>query len=119
MEYDLKYVTFPDSVVEQFLFEPEQQRLMIELDEAIYDNDREVRRIPGCRLYVSDWQTIQIRDYKANQSIKSSSPDLYLADLIDVHFDEKMVRLRGLGQGTGEWVDYIFEHANYRLEEKM
>jgi len=119
MEYDLKYVTFPDSVVESFQFEPDNLKLMIELDEAIYDNDREVKRILGCRLHVTEWQGILIRDYKANQSNKSCGPDLYLADLIDVHFDEKMVRLRGLGQGTGEWVDYIFENARYHLEEKM
>ncbi len=114
----MKFVTFPDSVVESFAFEPDQHSLLIEVDEAIFDNDREVKRIMGCRLHIREWTQVLIRDYKSNQSTKTNTPELYLADLIDVHFDEKMVRLRGLGQGTGEWVDYIFENARYYLEEK-
>ncbi len=108
MSENCHYLSFPDSEILDWKLNLHRKTLEILVDEAIFDDDLNVRRLPGGLLTISDWEALEVRSY-AGQSENREA----LVDMIDVHFDENMVRLRGMGLQSNEMVDWIFTRAAY------
>lgn len=108
MSENCQHLTFPDSEILDWRLDLNQRTLEIQVDEAIYDDDLNVRRLPEGTLRISDWENLEVRSYAGRTGDKEA-----LVDMIDVHFDENMVRLRGMGSQSNEMVDWIFTKATY------
>lgn len=76
-------------------------------------------RLRSCRVIVKNWQSIEINRYQTQtkQWVKLNTDDIEkLIDICEFEYGEQITFIKGFGEKTGQWIEFIFYNATLEIE---
>lgn len=111
-ESEIKILSFPDTQVTEFNFDPEGKRLQLKCSYGYLEVSPNGKELKNVILELFEFERVTISEFKNNKVavISLYSPTLALRDVCEFIFTDTQISIKGFSK-EGYWIEYCFENS--------